>query len=78
MTLSRLSVRRAVELTLAMVLLAVGGAGCAPQILGAQAVGGGDPHTWVYIRTDDRNENGIFRCHDTPQGPSCTKAKMHY
>ncbi len=53
-------------------------AGCAPNVLGAQQVGAAEPATWVYVHTSDRTENGIFRCHDTPQGPICQKSKMNY
>jgi hypothetical protein len=77
MTPSRLPVRRlAAFFTVA--LLAGSTVGCAPQILGAQQVGGHEPAAWIYIKTDDRSENGVFRCHDSPQGPACTKAKMRY
>jgi hypothetical protein len=66
------------SLALPVLLCALGAAGCAPNILGASQVGGADPATWVYVHTDDRGENGVFRCHDTPQGPVCQKAKMSY
>jgi hypothetical protein len=62
----------------AAVVLGTATVGCAPAIVGAQQVGGHEAATWVYIKTDDRRENGVFRCHDTPQGPTCNKAKMNY
>lgn len=60
------------------IVLGIGGisSGCAPALLGANHVGDDKPATWVFIHTDDKNENGVFRCVDTNGVPVCTKANM--
>jgi hypothetical protein len=62
---------------IAALLLALGAAGCAPQLTGAVKVGNREPATWVFIASQDKDAQGIYRCRDTDTGPVCTRAKMN-
>jgi len=62
------------SLTLAAALL---GSGCAPQLHGANKVGGPESSTWVFINVDNKDLQGVYRCAETgDEGPVCIKAKL--
>jgi hypothetical protein len=65
----------------AFVVMALGGMGCAPNVTGATAIlpaqTGDSPNTWIYLRTDDKTTDGIYRCTDAGDGkPVCRRAKI--
>jgi hypothetical protein len=56
-------------------------AGCAPNVTGATAIlpaqTGDSPSTWIYLHTDDKTTDGIYRCTDAGDGkPVCRRAKI--
>lgn len=51
--------------------------GCAPQLHGANKVGGPESSTWVFINVDNKDLQGVYRCAETgDEGPVCIKAKL--
>ena len=64
------------KILLAMAIGTVLGTGCAPAILGAQQVGDVKDATWVYLKTDDKDESGIFRCAVERDDVVCRRAKV--
>ena len=73
--------RTVVLLSLLSPLLSVV-SGCAPVTLGAQAIQPSQAidtkEVWIYLRTTDQDQNGVWRCYDSGGKPSCVKAKMVY
>lgn len=54
--------------------------GCAPRVRGATAIQptqpGDTPAVWIYLHTDDPDEDGVYRCYDAEQKPICKRAKL--
>jgi hypothetical protein len=53
--------------------------GCT-RIQNAVQVGGAEDATWVYVHTDDGDDNGVFRC-TVVEGraePLCVRAEIQY
>lgn len=61
-------------------LAALGGVGCAPRISGANAILPSEPgdtnNVWIYLRTDDPDVDGVYRCYDGDQKPVCKRATL--
>lgn len=59
-------------------LLGLGG--CAPKVQGATAIlpaqEADAPAVWIYLQTDDPGANGVYRCYDVDQKPTCKRAKL--
>lgn len=55
-------------------------AGCAPNVTGATAIlpaqTGDSPSVWVYLHTDDKTTDGIYRCTEAGDKPVCRRAKV--
>ncbi len=49
-------------------------AGCA-TLQGSNSLGP-EPSEWVFIRSTNSQNNGVYRCQETPKGPLCTQATM--
>lgn len=65
---------------LALLVLAVNGAACAPVTLGAHSIqpspSADATDVWIYLQTSDADQNGIYRCYDADGKPVCKKARM--
>ncbi len=61
-------------------VLALGAFGCAPKVFAANALQpsqpGDTPNVWIYLVTDDRDVNGVYRCYDAEQKPVCKRAAL--
>lgn len=65
------------------IAIAIGllGASCAPPLtLGARAIQPSQavdtPAVWVWIESEDRQENGVYRCVDDGGKPVCRRAAL--
>lgn len=54
--------------------------GCAPKISAATAIQPSQPgdtsNVWIYLRTDDPDVDGVYRCYDAEQKPVCKRAAL--
>jgi hypothetical protein len=61
-------------------LAPLGVLGCAPRISGANAIQPSQPgdtnSVWIYLRTDDADVDGVYRCYDGEQKPVCKRAAL--
>ena len=58
-------------------IVSLGLTACAkPQLHGASQVGDHEPATWVYVSTNDRELNGIFRCVEASGQVVCKRARI--
>ena len=64
----------------AVLSCAVGAAGCSPVTLGAHAIlpsqAVDTQNAWIYLHTNDKEKDGIYRCYDTGGEPVCKQARL--
>ncbi|MBL8743735.1 MAG: hypothetical protein JNK04_21645 [Myxococcales bacterium] len=64
-----------------LVSLAIGSFGCGNTLTrGARAIlpqqGADTNNVWVYLDTDDKEKNGVYRCRDVGEQVTCVKARL--
>lgn len=67
--------------TIVLVSLAIGSFGCGNTLTrGARAIlpqqGADTTNVWVYLDTDDKEKNGVYRCRDVGEQVTCVKARL--